>query len=70
MVVDIGADGRFDGAPVNLTEEWDLDPGAPAWTADGTGILFEASIGGDRHLFRVPAAGGPVTQVTRGELVL
>ncbi len=67
MVVDIGADGRFDGAPVNLTEEWDLDPGAPVWTADGTGILFEASIGGDRHLFRVPAAGGPVTQVTRGE---
>ena len=67
MVVDIGADGRFQGSPVNLTVDWDLDPGPPEWTADGTGILFEASFGGDRHLFRVPASGGPVTQVTRGE---
>ena len=67
MVVDIGADGRFEGVPVNLTADWDLDPGAPEWTADGTGILFEVSIGGDRHLFRVPASAGPVTQVTRGE---
>ena len=67
VVVDIGADGRFEGVPVNLTADWDLDPGPPEWTADGTGLLFEASIGGDRHLFRVPAAGVPVTQVTRGE---
>ncbi len=67
VVVDIGVDGRFQGTPINLTAEWELDPGSPEWTADGTGILFEASIGGDRHLFRVPAAGGPVTQVTQGE---
>lgn len=67
MVVDIGSDGRFKSSPVNLTVNWDLDPGSPQWTADGTGILFEASTGGNRHLFRVPASGGPVTQVTRGE---
>ncbi len=67
MVVDIDSEGQFEGAPANLTADWDLDPGAPEWTADGTGLLFEAPIGGDRHLFRVPASGGPVTQVTRGE---
>ena len=67
MVVDIGTDGRFSGAPVNLTESWDLDPGPPEWTADGTGVLFSAAVGGDRHLFRVPAGGGRVLPVTRGE---
>ena len=67
MVVDVAGDGRFATAPVNLTAAWDLDPGAPQWSADGTGILFSAVVGGDRHLFRVPAAGGPVVQVTDGE---
>ena len=67
MVVDVGGDGRFTTEPVNLTEGWDLVPGAPQWSADGTAILFSASIGGNRHLFRVAAAGGPVIQVTEGE---
>ena len=67
MVVDVSSDGRFATAPVNLTETWDLDPGAPQWSADGTGILFSAAVSGNRHLFRVPAAGGPVVQVTQGE---
>jgi dipeptidyl aminopeptidase/acylaminoacyl peptidase len=67
MVVDLGSDGRLVTAPVNLTEDWDLDPGAPHWSADGLSILFSAAVGGNRHLFRVPAAGGPVAQVTEGE---
>ena len=67
MVVDIGTDGRFSGVPLSLTGSWDLDPGPPEWTADGTGILFSAAAGGDRHLFRVPASGGRVLPVTRGE---
>ena len=67
MVVYIGTGGRFLGVPLNLTESWDLDPGPPQWTADGTGILFSAVTGGDRHLFRVPVAGGPVSPVTQGE---
>ena len=67
MVVDVGGDGRFATEPVNLTEGWDLVPGAPQWSADGTAILFPASAGGNRHLFRVVAAGGPVIQVTDGE---
>ena len=67
MVVDVGGDGRFTSVPVNLTEGWDLQPGAPQWSADGTAILFLASIRGNRHLFRVAAAGGSVIQVTDGE---
>lgn len=67
MVVDVGGDGRFATEPVSLTDGWDLVPGAPQWSADGTAILFSASIGGNRHLFRVPAAGGPVVQVTEGD---
>ena len=67
MVVDVGADGRFATEPANLTEGWDLVPGAPQWSADGTAILFSASISGNRHLFRIPAAGGLVVQVTEGE---
>ena len=67
MVVELGTDASLEGTPINLTAEWDLDPGPPEWTADGTAVFFEASVGGDRHLFRVPAAGGPVTQVTEGE---
>ena len=67
MVVDVGADGRFTTEPTNLTEGWDLEPGAPQWSADGTAILFSTSVSGNRHLFRVAAAAGPVIQVTEGD---
>jgi dipeptidyl aminopeptidase/acylaminoacyl peptidase len=55
------------GEPVNLTEEWDLDPGSPQWSPDSRYIYFTTGIGGATHLFRLPAAGGPVEQVTSGE---
>ena len=67
MVVDVAGNGQFTTEPVNLTQGWDLEPGAPQWSADGTAILFSASISGNRHLFRVAAVGGPVVQVTDGE---
>ena len=67
MIVDVGGGGGFETEPVNLTEGWDLVPGAPEWSADGTAILFSAAVGGNRHLFRVPAVGGPVVQVTEGD---
>jgi dipeptidyl aminopeptidase/acylaminoacyl peptidase len=50
----------------NLTTGWDLDPGGPEWSADGSTISFDADTEGNVHLFRVPVRGGPVTQVTRG----
>ena len=67
LLVELGPDGSFRGTPTNLTRTWALDPGRPAWSADGEHILFNARTGGNRHLFRVPAAGGPVEQVTIGE---
>jgi len=67
LIMEMGPDGSFRGNPLNLTEEWDLQPGSPEWTPDGEYIRFSASMGGNSHLFRVPASGGPVEQVTTGE---
>jgi len=57
------ADG---GEPLNLTEDWDLDPGNPMWSPDSQYIYFVTGIGGARHLFRVSPNGGGVEQVTTG----
>ncbi|MFV2007371.1 MAG: prolyl oligopeptidase family serine peptidase [Longimicrobiales bacterium] len=70
FVVNVAADGSFLGVPLNLTSQWDLEPMSPQWSADGTGVLFLARIGGSEHLFRVPAAGGTVTQITQGPRTL
>ena len=48
----------------NLTARWDLIPGRPEVIA--TTVFFDAEIGGDRHLFRIPIGGGSVAQVTTG----
>jgi dipeptidyl aminopeptidase/acylaminoacyl peptidase len=59
---------RADGSGrVNLTEDWDLIPGTPAFSADGSWLYFTAGIAGNAHLFRVQASGGPVEQVTSGD---
>lgn len=65
LVVDTRPGGDFRGEPANLTADWDLQPGAPVWAADGTGVLFAAGTRGDRHLFRA-VPGGPVEQITQG----
>jgi dipeptidyl aminopeptidase/acylaminoacyl peptidase len=51
----------------NLTASWDLLPGRPMVSADGRAIFFSAGIGGNQHLFSVPASGGTVQQISRGE---
>ncbi len=51
----------------NLTEDWDLIPGGPTWAADGDHLYFSAGITGNSHLFRIPAGGGGVEQVTEGD---
>jgi dipeptidyl aminopeptidase/acylaminoacyl peptidase len=55
------------GDPVNLTENWDLEPQNPQWSSDSRYIYFTAEVGGSFHLFRILARGGPVEQVTKGE---
>jgi len=50
-----------------LTASWDLLPSNAAWCPDSKYIYFVGGVGGATHLFRVAAAGGPVTQVTTGE---
>lgn len=54
-------------AAVNLTADWDLDPSGPVWSPDSEYIYFRGEKGGATQLFRVPAAGGPVEQITQGE---
>ena len=53
--------------PVNLTAEWDLDPGTPMWSPDSRHMYFTTGTGGATHLFRVAPMSGPVEQVTTGE---
>ena len=55
------------GEAVNLTAQWDNDPGDVRWSPDSRYLYFSAGIGGANHFFRVPAAGGAVEQVTKGE---
>ena len=50
-----------------LTAAWDLLPQGATWSPDSRFIYFSGGIGGATHLFRVPAAGGAVQQVTHGE---
>ena len=54
------------GEAINLTANWDLEPGPTKWSPDGRFIYFTAAIGGESHLFRVSVPSGRVEQVTRG----
>jgi dipeptidyl aminopeptidase/acylaminoacyl peptidase len=67
MLVELGPEGDFTGPALNLTAEWDLEPGAPEWAPDGEYVRFSAGIAGNAHLFRVSSGGGPVEQVTVGD---
>lgn len=58
------------GEMKNLTADWDLIPDPPTWSADGGHIYFAAAVGGDTQLFRIPAAGGAVQQITHGARTL
>ena len=55
------------GAMTNLTAEWDLIPDSPVWAPSGDTLYFGAAVGGDTHLLRMPASGGRVERVTRGD---
>jgi dipeptidyl aminopeptidase/acylaminoacyl peptidase len=55
------------GQPINLTANWDLDPGQTQWSPDSRFLYYTTGIGGETHLFRVSAPDGKVEQITRGE---
>src|SRR5688572_13552393 len=55
-----------DAAPINLTKDWDLEPGDARFSPDSKFLYFSAGIGGETHLFRTSVPGGVVTQVTKG----
>jgi dipeptidyl aminopeptidase/acylaminoacyl peptidase len=67
LVVDIGPDGTFKGAPRNLTARWDRQPGAPEWLPDGTGVRFDAESNGNAHVWEVRLSTPTVRAVTKGD---
>jgi dipeptidyl aminopeptidase/acylaminoacyl peptidase len=62
------------GAPRCLTADFDRSCSplgvAPLWSADGRAITVAAEDEGSLGVYRVPAAGGPVTRVVAGERVV
>ena len=67
-VVDVDPDdGTLRGIPRNLTRDWDMRPGAPAWTARGDAVRFLAEVRGNRHVFEVTGTGDLIRQVTSGD---
>lgn len=55
------------GAMINLTDSWELRPSEPIVGPDGRSVYFAGGIAGNTHLFRTPASGGAVQQVTHGD---
>jgi dipeptidyl aminopeptidase/acylaminoacyl peptidase len=58
------------GEPRALTRELDRNVDDPRFSLDGKSIYFLLEEGGNGHLARVPAAGGPVERVVDGERVV
>jgi dipeptidyl aminopeptidase/acylaminoacyl peptidase len=55
------------GAERDLTSSLDRNVLEPQFTPDGASILFLLEDGGNAHLCRVPAQGGPVERLVTGE---
>lgn len=54
------------GEPINLTANWDQEPGDSRWSPDSRFIYFSAGIGGESHWFRASVPGGKIEQLTKG----
>jgi dipeptidyl aminopeptidase/acylaminoacyl peptidase len=72
-VVVFAADSSPPPKMTNLTADWDLLAGAPAFGPDGRFVYFAAGLGGNDHLMRVPTTpvgsgfSRTVEQITTGE---
>jgi len=54
------------GRPILPTKALDRNVLSPRYTPDGTGIVFLLEDSGERHLARIPAAGGPIARLIGG----
>jgi dipeptidyl aminopeptidase/acylaminoacyl peptidase len=55
------------GEPRNLTKDFIESTGfGMNWSPDGKAIYFSSGVGMYSHIYRVPASGGAVTQITKG----
>jgi dipeptidyl aminopeptidase/acylaminoacyl peptidase len=55
------------GAPRNLTQDYRESAGSGlTWSPDGRALYFTSGVGVYNHIFSVPAGGGQVAQITRG----
>ncbi len=63
----VPADG---GAPRVLTAALDRGTGSPAFTPDGTAIVFTVTDDRAQHLARIPVPGGAVTRIIEGRRVV
>src|SRR2546426_286514 len=66
--LDLGVVPVGGGPETILTRTLDRVVAAPLFSPDGRSILFMVEEGGNSHLARVPAGGGPVERVVDGEL--
>lgn len=66
FLVNLDEQGMPSGERRNLTADWPLVPGAPAWTANGRALRFDARVGGSGHLFELAIETGKIRQVTSG----
>jgi dipeptidyl aminopeptidase/acylaminoacyl peptidase len=55
------------GTPVNITADWDLDPGSLQWSPDSRTLYITADVAGATHLFATAPTGGGVKQITTGD---
>jgi dipeptidyl aminopeptidase/acylaminoacyl peptidase len=55
------------GEPRPLTQALDRNVESPRFSPDGKLVYFVLEDGGNEHLARIPAAGGPVERVVAGE---
>jgi dipeptidyl aminopeptidase/acylaminoacyl peptidase len=54
------------GETMILTEDLDRGVSSPVFSADGSSVYFQVADSGERHLARVPTAGGQVTRIIDG----
>src|SRR5690606_4110755 len=70
VTVAVRPDGSFaSDSPVNLTANWDYDPGPPQFLKNSSRLRWTSQIGGDVHVFESDLKG-TIQQITKGHRVI